>query len=241
MRHTTLAAAFFLAAGLARSEVRLTPANDTSYPANTIVELTADGADPKAGYIWDVFAPAGVTPSTREYRELRGRMLLAGPAGQYTVKVRTVTVGPDGVIQIETASKTFTIGPANPNPGPGPNPGPTPPDPTPPPGPHKLFMVVIEESSQQAEWRGAILADPTLAARIKERGHGWRLADKDQRGADGRPPADLAPYIALAGGKTLPQLFLVDYASGKIYYAGDAPSGADAAKKTIDLLAKFGG
>ena len=118
-----------------------------------------------------------------------------------------------------------------------PGPGPQPPIPDPIVTPAKLSIYYIEESSDNVAGRGAMFANAELAARIKAKGHRWRVADLQVTGVDGKPPADLVKYLTLAGGKPVPQVFLVDE-SGTIRFQGDAPV------KAADLLAlitKYGG
>lgn len=117
-----------------------------------------------------------------------------------------------------------------PNPGPGPAPVPV--------GPAKLWMVVIEETSQAASNRGSYFANAALANKIKASGHKYRVADKDIKNADGQTPPDLAPYISAASGKTLPWVFLVDQTNGKVYHQGALPATPAA---LVELLTKVGG
>lgn len=85
--------------------------------------------------------------------------------------------------------------------------------------------------------RGQLFMDPTLAARMKERGHKFRVVDKDVKGANDQPPADLVPYLKRASGKSFPQFFLVS-PDGTLLHEGDLP------KSPADLIAvmqKVGG
>lgn len=107
----------------ASAQLRIGAQAGTVYAPYRLIELKATGADPKAGYIWDVF------PEDRaDVRETPGAVILTGPPGDYLVKLRTVTVGPDGAIKIESARFPFTISGS----GPTPPPPPPPPDPTDP-------------------------------------------------------------------------------------------------------------
>jgi hypothetical protein len=105
--------------------------------------------------------------------------------------------------------------------GDGPPPPPTPPPPPPPVAVGKLWLVIVETPSGAAG-RGKLLADPALQALVKARGHRLRVVDADVRGPDGNPPADVAPYLDRAAGKTLPQLFIVTEA-GAVLFAGALP------------------
>lgn len=113
-----------------------------------------------------------------------------------------------------------------------PTPDPQPVDPVVPVADQKLFVVLIEESAEAVGTRGAMLADKTLNDRFKEKGHKWRVADKDVIGPDGQPPADLKRFLDLSKGKSLPQLFLVDE-KGKIIKQLNAP------RTAADLLSEI--
>ncbi len=137
--------------------------------------------------------------------------------------------------ETEGVTTTIIVGDGKPNPQPNPDH-----KPQPDPAPFtmtKLGIYYVEESSDTVAGRGALFADAKLAARIKEKGHRWRVADVNVMGPDGKPPADLVKYLGLTAGKNVPQVFLVDEA-GVIRFQGDAPT------KAVDLLAllvKFGG
>jgi hypothetical protein len=105
-------------------------------------------------------------------------------------------------------------------------------DPVDPIKDQKLFVVLIEESAEAVGSRGAMLADKTLNDRFKEKGHKWRVADKDVVGPDGKPPADLKRFLELSKDKPLAQLFLVDE-KGKIIKQMNAP------KSAADMLAEI--
>lgn len=93
--------------------------------------------------------------------------------------------------------------------------------------------ALIEESSQAWPTRGKDLAD--AIAWSKANGVSHRVADKDVKDATGKPPADLAPYLKRAEGRTLPQVFLVAE-DGKVLFEGDCPKGG-----LVDLLKKHKG
>jgi hypothetical protein len=98
--------------------------------------------------------------------------------------------------------------------------------------PQKLFVVIIEETSDAVAGRGAMLTDKSLSDRFKEKGHKWRVVDKDVIGSDGNPPADVKRFLEAAKGKPLPQLFLVDEKGGVLKQL-NCPS------KVADLLAEI--
>jgi len=105
------------------------------------------------------------------------------------------------------------------------------------------YIVVIEETQDTATARGVYWTDAALNARLKAKGHTKRIADKNTVDATGKPPADLAPYIARANGsgKGLPQLFIVDAggaSTGEMIFQGDLPATPAA---LLELLTKVGG
>jgi hypothetical protein len=134
-----------------------------------------------------------------------------------------------------TATKQIEVvvtgAPAPPDPPPDP-----PPPPTPAPAVGKLFLVVVETPAGAAT-RGQLFADPALTALMRIKGHRWRIVDAAVVSADGKPPADVAPYLELARGQMLPQLFIVNE-DGRRLFSGALPATADA---IADLIKKVGG
>lgn len=121
-------------------------------------------------------------------------------------------------------------------------PKPVPPDPVPvPPVPTegKRWLLVIEETSD-ANWqarRGILVTDVPLHDRIKEKGHDWKLVDKDIKDTSGKTPLDLKPYIDRSAGKPLPWVFIVD-GNGKVW-SDEAYPGTPA--KLLEKLKGVGG
>lgn len=128
--------------------------------------------------------------------------------------------------------------------GPQPPPKPDPPKPDPPkPDPKpvegKRWVLVIEETADPV-WqlqRGALVTNKALHDRIRERGHDWKLVDKDVKDSNGNVPADLAAYLRRVAGKKLPWVFVVDVA-GTVLVDETYP-GSPA--KLLDSLKKAGG
>lgn len=113
------------------------------------------------------------------------------------------------------------------------------PDPKPEPAPvveGKRWLLIVEETADAGQSRGRLVTDPVLFQRIKDRGHVWRICDKDVKDAAGNTPADLKPYIERSAGK-LPRLFIVA-PDGKVLVDESCP--ADAAG-VLELLRKAGG
>lgn len=110
------------------------------------------------------------------------------------------------------------------------------PDPVVPVAEGKRWLLIVEETADAGQSRGKLVTDPALFQRIKDKGHVWRICDKDVKDSAGNVPADLKPYIERAAGK-LPRLFVVA-PDGKVLV--DEPCPADAAG-VLSLLQKAGG
>jgi hypothetical protein len=122
--------------------------------------------------------------------------------------------------------------------GPSPNPGPEPkPDPKPDPQPIvKLFgIIIVEESKDRTPPQAAVQAAIHKACDAKK----LQYARLDQNVVDetGKPPADMAAWLAKAKGKTLPYLLLVGE-NGQVAWEGSQPATEAAA---LELLKKYGG
>jgi hypothetical protein len=134
----------------------------------------------------------------------------------------------------EPAVCTVVIGPPA---APAPTP---PPQGSPPPAAPRAggaHVVVIEETAQASSARGAYLASADLAAYLRARGWRMRWADRDARDAGGKAPADLAPYLARARGRTLPYLCVVDE-HGNVWHEGALPA---TPAGLLALLKRIGG
>lgn len=127
------------------------------------------------------------------------------------------------------ASRTIEVGGGAPDPFPKP-------DPKPEPYTGKLRLLVIEETEEAANNRGQYFTDETLAAYLKAKcSHRPRVADQNVKDATGNPPADIAPWLALAKGKKLPQWYVIK-PTGEILISGDMPgTPADMLKKLKEI------
>ena len=174
-----------------------------------------------------------------ETRNYKGKFVytvdaVAGKYGPCELLVIPVGVKAESeIIRKQIVVAQSQVSPLPPEP---PTPNPPVPDPA-PTTPAKLILLVIEETSDAAATRGALFTDATLAKRMQDKGHRWRVVDKDVVGSDGKTPADLLRFMELAKAKKLPQVFLVDE-DGKVRFQGDMPSKAS---DVISLLSKFGG
>lgn len=93
-------------------------------------------------------------------------------------------------------------------------------------------IVYVEDSDAAAGSRkGALLTNKALDARMKEKGHSWRIVTKDNTAAD------VQDEIKGSVGKGYPQIFLNDKA-GKLKQL-QFPAGS--ADDLIKLLDKYGG
>ena len=99
--------------------------------------------------------------------------------------------------------------------------------------------VVYESADKSAKW-SQFFADKALADRWTAKGHlPPVLADQDVKdGKTKQPPAKLVPYLNRAKGKSLPQLYLIDAATGDVAYEGPAP---ESPAELLKLLDKVGG
>jgi hypothetical protein len=197
-----------------------------SGPAGSAIHVKAQS--PAKVFVWlagsdglDVFhAAQGVDPSQCAVR--------AAQPGTY----RLWCVG---VLNDRTATGLITVtitGDAPPGPKPDPDPKPDPP----PVAVGRPWVIVIETAAG-APTRGLTFADPALTAFMKIHGHRFRIVDSGVVGADGNPPPDVAPYLARAAGKMLPQAFIVTE-QGRVLYGGELPG--DAAG-LLALIKKVGG
>jgi hypothetical protein len=200
-----------------------------SGPAGAAIHVRAKSA--AKVFVWlpgtaglDVFHPAqGVDPAQCAVR--------AAAPGTYRLWCVAV-------LHDRTATGLITVtvtGEAPPTPGPAP-PAPDPPAPAPPVAAGKLWVIVVETPAGAAA-RGQTFADPALTAFAKIKGHRFRIVDSGVVGPDGRPPADVAPYLERAAGKALPQCYVVTE-QGRVLYADALPP--DAAG-LLALLKKVGG
>lgn len=177
-----------------------------------------------------------ITPTPVWKESIPTGVRFTGPPQTY--HIRALYVDFDAKLFGEVEADAAIVGESPPpNPGPGPGPGPTPP-PT-PNTPSKIWVVVVEETSQAAANRGAIFGDPSLNAYMASKGHHWRIVDKDVVGPDGQPPADVKRFIDKAAGRPYPSVFFVDE-KGKIRgEARIAPT--DTAANVLGILKTFDG
>lgn len=206
-----------------------------------LVELKVVGVPRGAAIFWQaVPLTPGVARGDVRKRivKVEQAVILAGPPGEYEVVCQLVKVDKEGNADGEELTRKVTLtggaGPAPPGPGPKPTP-----DPVDPARKDVSYRVVfVEETSAAAGGRGAMFTNRALDARMRERGHSYRIVDKDVTDKDGGVPADLADLLKLASQKAYPQVFLVDKAGKLKTLQFDAP--ADAAALT-QLLSANGG
>lgn len=208
---------------------------ETKVERDKMARLQADGAPVGSAIVWDVDKEDLV-----DIEEMGSRFIFTGPPGVYKVKCRALSVQ-DGRTIVQTVRVTVTVtGKSDPIPPPPvpPNPGPTPPPPPPVPVVVKtLWILVVEETGEASSERGAFFGDKDLQARVRDKGHRYRVTDKDVRDAKGNVPKDLAPWLEKAKGKKLPQLFLISQ-DGDVLYEGNMVA---TPKDLIALMAKVGG
>jgi hypothetical protein len=177
-------------------------------------------------------SPAWHSPKSKE-----SIPLLGVAKGKVTVAAWT-TAGdvakPETLIPKKLIEADFVVGDGdaivNPGPGPAPSPGKS----------RKLAAYVVYESSDKSAKWSAFFSSKEVSDRWAAKGH---LAPvlADQNVIDGKtklPPAKLVPYLNRAKGKSLPQLYLIDAASGDVAFEGPAP---DSPAEFLKLLDKVGG
>ena len=125
-------------------------------------------------------------------------------------------------------TKVVVEGDTPPNPKPPPNPDDNKPKPLPTAGRLKAYFIV--ESGDKNPVYGKMLSTP--AVQEYWNGRKWGevvLADPNTKDAANptQPPPILKPYIDRSAGKG-DQLYLVDPATGDVYYEGNAPQSAEA-------------
>lgn len=85
---------------------------DTKVPRDSLVRLSADKADPKAGLIWRVSPSKGVSRATNP----RGIFEFVAPPGTYEVDLLAVTVIEGGQVDVRESQTVVTIGESTPPP-----------------------------------------------------------------------------------------------------------------------------
>ena len=87
--------------------------------------------------------------------------------------------------------------------------------------------VVYESADKSAKW-SQFFADKALADRMRARGHKFRVADQDVKTADGRTPADVAPWIERAKKAGVEECY---FDRGGFLFHGKIKALADAARE----------
>ena len=202
------------------------------------LKLTADKPTPAAG---DLVTVTAETPAKsirwKVVGDAQSKVDSSGRSVVVVVKSGTVTVFAVAAVadeQSEFAEVVFKSAEPLPKPAPGPKPDPT------PAAAVKIKMVTVYESEEASTGSAKFFADKALAARWKDKGHlPWVNVDQNTKDPDtNATPAKLKPYIDRAAGKTLPQTYLMDSATGTILYEGPRPETPAA---LILILDKIGG
>jgi colicin import membrane protein len=126
------------------------------------------------------------------------------------------------------------------SPGPEPKPEPEPepqpePEPEPPVPDASKTVIWIEESASRTPSQAAAIIDKQIRQAIEKAGWRLRVVDQDIVDENGKPPAELAPYLESARQAGLPRIFIL--ADGKEVFVGAGPK--DSAEFLL-LLRKFG-
>jgi hypothetical protein len=167
---------------------------ETTAKVGGLVNLQAETDVAGAALIWDVFS--GVSEVTETYENASERRLIfAGVAGTYTVKVRAISFKGDKTT-VETARATVTIGDAPPGPGPGPGPGPNPPAPDDP-----LLKAFQAAYAQDVPSKDAVSA---IAAVFRTAPNAVDAQGAPRIGGDIKTTADLFNWLKAGLAATVP-------------------------------------
>lgn len=153
---------------------------------------------------------------------------LGGPPATYKIRAQFAIDGKKQLLE-KKVKLTGTGAPLPPGPGPlPPGPGPVPPPPT-PVGAINRF-IVVEDTSKPGKWRGEILGSPKVKSF-------YRQLQGNRSGAihaiydASTKPENLGDegkkFVALAAGKELPYLFMLD-AAGNVIDSKVSPKAPDA-------------
>lgn len=183
-------------------------------------------------------SPLGIVRKTEDTGPLKIKGIFADGNGEYETRtykgkqVITIEAASTGTVELlivpvggkeaDVIRRTLDVDAGKVNPKPKP-------DPKPDPYVGKGRILVVEETEQAADNRGQYFSNEALMGYIKSKcSNRPRIVDQNVKDASGNPPADIAPWLAMAKGKTLPQIFVVAV-DGTILFSGDLP-------KTPELL-----
>lgn len=188
----------------------------------TIGKIVAENRDPKGAVLWDVTPVSPLNEDAASIFEMNGDLYFTGPPGRYKVICTEITIV-DNKPQPRRARKTIEILAQRPLPPPGPTP-----NPGPQPGPVtkvEVAAIIIEETAEAKQNRGAYLSDQALFDFFSKNGHALRTADKDVKGPDKKtPPSDWVPYLNMAKGKEMPYLIIIPKTGGQTLWTGALPT-----------------
>ena len=181
--------AVLLLGGTALADLKIT--GELKVSENRLVRLAAAGDVDGAALIWDVDRE-----DVADIEEVGGRLIFAGPAGTYKVKLRAIR-SKDGKTTAETARATVVIGSGPPVP-----PGPVPPVPPVPPGPESVLVKDL---------RAAYAADtgPLKAQQVASLAAVYREVASKTTSADLKTAGDLLSVLRTAVASLVPPDALV--------------------------------
>lgn len=144
--------------------------------------------------------------------------VLGGPPGQYKVKAQGTAAGKKFTLEkkVKLTGGVPPVpvppGPTPVPPGPGPQPGP---QPNPPPLPSGTIsrFIVVEDTTALGKWRGDILGSPKVKSfynSLQGNRTGAIHAIYDASTKPANLSAEGQKYLALAAGKTLPYVWILD-------------------------------
>lgn len=169
----------------------------------------------------------------------RSCVFARGIPGEYRFVLIAGGAGTDGKLAVAVAEKTLVVRGALPPPNPTPGPGPTP-----TPGPvtngRKTAVILRETADQTPEMARMVVAlrtGPTQSY-LSSKGHQLLILDKDSKDENGQTPETLAKVQQATAGKPLPQLVILDQATGAVQSVEPLGSNPDF---VVELIKRTGG
>jgi hypothetical protein len=205
---------------------------------------------------WDVpviviASPPGLVVISQDSGPMRVRGVFAGGkgkpetknfAGKYLFTIEGTHAGRVEILVFPVGAKsdaevyrqTLDIDMGEPTPPPTPTPAPKPKPAT----PVKIKAVTVYESGVADLGADSFFGSKELAARWLAKGHLPPIeVDQDVKDPDTKlPPAKLKPYLDRAKGKSLPQMYLIDAATGVVLYEGPRPETPAALMTILDSI-----
>lgn len=236
-RLASLAIAMLLCSTAAAQVTAKIEGPDQTEPGNLVVLTVGDSKADVFKWVLIGAPPSSFAP----FDGGRSCVFARGVPGEYRFVLVAGGPGTDGKLSVAIAEKVLTVRGALPTPNPTPGPGPSP---QPTPGPvttgKKLAVILRESADQTPEMARMVVALRTGPTQqyVASKGHQLLILDKDSKDENGQPPATLAKAMQATQGKPLPQLVIIDQATGAVLSAEPLGSNAD---YVVEALKKAGG